>query len=475
MTNGAGSEVIHTIRYGYSEHGILIGGRGMGPTATSLSISNRDHDLLVHWSRNLSGVVVPEFARGEEGEGHWYRSFNGHGALVLRVPEEVPRDRRGGTAYVACGRALTPEVAFMIVNNRELLTQGRGTGWESLDPIRVPGPKGRAAQAARLERELLGTQHLVKLVHAVLVNPFAPVDVLVPDDHDTLPEHQRIVLLWGVYRTLKEVFAQVSEVNQVWRDWSFTTYDPWPSDLHLRGEHPRIAFRPRLRGAVPPKDRRPLDLFAGPLADDAHHDIARWLVERDPGTPLGDVEAADYQELLALLHQRVADEDRATAPPLRVPAQPETPPRSDTPSRPDTPPPLLVGPPEQNPAPVPVPPTPSPPPPVSPSPTPTPTPLPTPVPSPDIDPADLVLDDLAAATTPEEVEAAANALIMLRSPGSGVRLRKIRRLHSYWETRVYRLELHSTPVFLGAIGIMLLLFALFLILITALLVTVVLS
>lgn len=387
MTGRERLEPMHQIHYSFRERNLL--GQGVGPSATSLPRSGEAYQQLARWDGHLAGVVVPEFAPGQEGPGHWYRWFDGQGVLVYRAPEAVRWDRRGGTARALVGPALTPELALVAAHRGAVAKRREAEpGWATLEPIPAPSREEFDHGVRALEEGLMGDARLVDLVRAVLAARMEPVDVLVPDTVGQLTEEHRILLLWGVRRALTEVFDQVHDARPTRERWSFATYDPWPADSRLTSERPMVAFRPRPRGADLPRGRRPLDLFSPSAAQDRYRDVAQWLVNRDRDRPLGDLAASDYEELMDRLHER-ADQDGWAFSGTRRPKQPVPAPVRDPEPEPG---PASRGGIEPPPGPEPAPPRRR------------------------EDPVEDLLDDLAAAATPDEVETAANGLVSHLSP-----------------------------------------------------------
>ncbi|GAB3699196.1 hypothetical protein [Nocardiopsis oceani] len=395
MTGRERLEPMHQIHYSFRERNLL--GQGVGPSATSLPRSGEAYQQLTRWDGHLAGVVVPEFASGQEGPGHWYRWFDGQGVLVYRAPEAVRRDRRGGTARALVGPALTPELALVAAHRGAVAKRREAApGWATLEPIPAPSREEFDHGVRALEEGLMGDARLVDLVREVLAARREPVDVLVPDTVGQLTEEHRILLLWGVRRALTEVFDQVHGVRPARERWSFATYDPWPADTRFTSERPMVAFRPRPRGADLPRGRRPLDLFSPSAVQDRYRDVAQWLVNRDRDRPLGDLAASDYEELMDRLHER-ADQDGWAFSGIRKPKKPDTAPVRDPEPEPG---PTSRGRIETPPGP-------------EPEPEPEPEPAP---PRRREDPVEGLLHDLAAAATPDEVETAANGLVAHLSP-----------------------------------------------------------
>ncbi|WP_017570362.1 hypothetical protein [Nocardiopsis halotolerans] len=274
------SETLHCISLGVQDSGLV--GPGLGPAGTSFS--QEDYAQVSTWRNRLARVASPEFASGETGPSYWYRRFgDGQGALLRRSPEENRLDGRGDRAQALVGARLNVPSALMVALD----------GWpEVLDRLEEPGRippgwntvpsfalSGAEEYARRLDVEASAQPGLVNLVAAALFRRTDPLDVLVTaGGGSSLGERERLLLLWGLYRTTRDVVGTERRPRYAETEWSFSTYDPWPVRRGAVQERPRIAFRP-----PPPPERSDPGAFVDVLAperDTSHHEIARWLVTR---------------------------------------------------------------------------------------------------------------------------------------------------------------------------------------------------
>ncbi|MFW6641193.1 hypothetical protein ACOALZ_14265 [Nocardiopsis algeriensis] len=258
-------------------------GQGMGPGSTSFSSSASGHRQLSSWNAELRSVVSPEFPPRYTRASYWYRGYGGgRGALLRRFPETVHTDRRGNTAKALVGTCLTAPRALSVALDAHqephtwLNTPETGelSGWGALprsEYLQMPGT------AERLDREASSRPDLAALVAALLRDPGSPMDIPVPADGPLQDEWERLLLLWGAYRTLHGVLGSDSGPSTGRNDWSFSTYEPWPVRGTSNTHRPRIAFRP------PAQDRPGAPQPPAPLTpgrEDDYHEMALWLVEQ---------------------------------------------------------------------------------------------------------------------------------------------------------------------------------------------------
>ncbi|WP_150252447.1 hypothetical protein [Nocardiopsis deserti] len=336
MTEPAGAptpaEILHLISFGFEDIGLV--GPGLGPVGTSFG--QEEYVRVSTWRDRLTKVAVPEFPPEHVAPSYWYRRFaDGQGALLRRSSEKDVLDRRGNTAQALTGRKMIAPVAIWAALGEwpELhawLEEPGGTplGWATIAPF--VAPDGRH-DAQRLDQEAAVQPGLVALVARVLRSPASPVDVLVPGTGHLSGERGRLLLLWGLYRALRDVIGTEEHPLHEDVEWSFSTYEPWPTGRNMRTDRPRIAFRsplPRTQTALP----SPLDLLA-PERDTAYHEVARWLVTLlgagdgslgELGRELRHLNAADHDEVIEYLDRRArrAARTRLPGPPAPPGAEP---------------------------------------------------------------------------------------------------------------------------------------------------------
>ncbi|WP_116246775.1 hypothetical protein [Nocardiopsis sp. FIRDI 009] len=329
-TNGGEDSTLHQIHFGHRQSNLL--GRGFGPTATSWRETDDGHRRLTHWYTRLNGVVDPGAASGEAEGGYWYRWYDDQqGALVYRLPEDPGRDGHGDTARALVGRTITPSPALVFAARGWPGEPSAPPGtWGALRPVPALTHDDVGADKAALTTDALDSAGLLTLVTAVLADPFTPVDVLTAHGDGVLGQRDRLVLLWGVYQTLHGILGRARDPRFPGVDWSFSTYEPWPTRPGEHTERPRIAFRPPPPGGAPVDGARVVDLAAPAGRDQHHRVVARWLIGRlDTGAEvLGEDEwsrvqargngADAYAALLDLLHDRAEREGAGSASPGRT-------------------------------------------------------------------------------------------------------------------------------------------------------------
>ncbi|CAM3951272.1 hypothetical protein GCM10009799_09300 [Nocardiopsis rhodophaea] len=282
---------LHRIFFSWRKSNLL--GQDFGPSATSLhDFPQAEYSALSNWADRLNKVGVPEFALGQAAPSHWYRRFNdGNGALLYRKPEQPPRDARSSTTWALVGADLNmPGTLVASWEKRLLVPRREAWGWGSLEPVsssdlrRVSDHHGDT-----LYRHAARRPELTDLVAAVLEEPTDPIDIMLPEDPHALPEHGRLLLLWGLYHSLVELLGSETDPRFPGVGWSFCTYEPWPADMRPEADRPRIAFRPYRAYGVPEGWRR-LDLTeprependaqGGAEANDSDfRAMAGWLID----------------------------------------------------------------------------------------------------------------------------------------------------------------------------------------------------
>lgn len=310
-------EVLHRISFGYQDSGLT--GQGLGPVGTSFA--EQDYPRVTTWRDRLSRVTAPQFPHEHAAPSYWYRRFaDGQGALLRRTPEENSLDGRGSRAQALVGARLNAPRALLAAlglwPDLHAWLEEPGTtppGWATVEPFTLFLSEVEKAAAQQLDLDAASQPGLVSLVAEVLRVPVGPVDLLGSGPGPSLEERERLLLLWGLYRTLRGVVGTEERPKREGFDWSFTTHEPWPVRRGAPSERPHIAFRP----APPRSQAEPpvlLDVLA-PEQDTVYHVIARWLVTllgaddgrlTELGRELRRLDAADHDEVIGYLARRAA-------------------------------------------------------------------------------------------------------------------------------------------------------------------------
>ncbi|WP_435108619.1 hypothetical protein [Nocardiopsis synnemataformans] len=316
-------EVLHRISFGYQDSGLT--GQGLGPVGTSFP--EQDYVRVTTWRDRLSRVAAPQFPPEHVAPSYWYRRFaDGQGALLRRTPEENSLDGRGSRAQALVGAELNAPRALLaalgVWPDLHSWLEEPGTtppGWATVGPF-VPSRAGKAA-VRQLNLDAASQPGLVNLVAEVLRDPAGPVDLLAPDFGPLLEERERLLLLWGLYQTLRDVVGTEESPRYEGVGWSFTTHEPWPVRRGAPSDRPRVAFRP----APPRAQAEPpvlLDVLA-PEQDTVYHETAWWLVTllgegdgrlTELGRELRRLSAADHDEVIEYLTRRARRAARTRVP-----------------------------------------------------------------------------------------------------------------------------------------------------------------
>ncbi|WP_159944404.1 MULTISPECIES: hypothetical protein [unclassified Nocardiopsis] len=339
---GSTGTVLHRISFSVRDDGLV--GPGLGPVGTSFA--QEDYNGLSLWRDRLVKVVDPALPPELAAPSYWYRRFgDGRAALLRRSPEDSPRDRRGTRAQALVGEhlglpgALLSALGAWPYLRTWLETPGRTPrGWATVDPVTLAGAEWKVR---RLDEEAAAHPGLPALVARVLEFPLEPLDVLVPDRGPSLDEWERLLLLWGLYRALRDIVGEERSPLYEGMEWSFSTYEPWPARRSAHQERPRIAFRPPSGPDGPPL----VDVLAPERADE-YHLTARWLVgllHRGPAelSELGrETRAAgDHDSVLDYLYSRAREQALPQPPPVPPGPPPEPDPAPRAAAGPAAPPP----------------------------------------------------------------------------------------------------------------------------------------
>ncbi|OPC83524.1 hypothetical protein B4N89_23605 [Embleya scabrispora] len=320
----------------------LLGGRGMGPVATSLGLSElRDwHGGLeqhVSMDRSLPETPAWSFCR--------VRLENRH-ALVLREAAVHAGNRPGTNAHVLVDPELSVGAHTMLAT--AWLHEERGGGLTGSRTPLAEVPENAPLRGTTIRPEAFDPAILGQLRERARARPELLEVVLAAvlrDHHRTFTLHQNDVgadmvpLLWGVFDLAQPIAPGM---------WTFSTYET--SDAALK---PRFVLVPRWPNAPEPANRLRIDPRAEPQpGQDVFRDAAGLLVQWYCTRPWTEVDAllarietaigadgASYREVADLV---LALESDATRPAPAVAAAPE--PRAPEPPRAAQAPPASRGP-----------------------------------------------------------------------------------------------------------------------------------
>lgn len=273
-------DTFHRISFAFSHQALI--GSGLGPVGTSFSSTSSEYRQLAKWESLLKMRVAPELPPDHRQAGHWYRRHpDGEGVLLRRIPDLSQTDGREDKGRAVLGAGLNAPAALLVAlgawpDLSEWLNSvdTPALGWESMPPYLSSSVGG---EVASLDQEAAAQEKAVLLISCILRERNSPIDVVAFDDGPLRGERERLLLLWGVYRTLRDVLGNEQKRIAGSNDWSFSTYEPWPVEGRVDREQPRFAFRPPTEGTRG-GGAQSLDLTANEYVADEFHEIAVWLV-----------------------------------------------------------------------------------------------------------------------------------------------------------------------------------------------------